>query len=53
MKKHSAQKTEDTSTHVEIGDGSVYEQLGHKDYREMETKAVLVMEISKTIKKKS
>jgi len=39
-------------THVEIGTGSVYEQLGFKDHKEMEAKAVLVIEISKAIKKK-
>ena len=32
--------------------GSVYEQLGYTDFKEMETKAILVMELSKTIKKK-
>jgi predicted XRE-type DNA-binding protein len=37
---------------VEIGSGSVYEQLGYKDHKEMETKAHLVMEITKAIKKK-
>ena len=52
MKKHKARKTEGASARAEIGNGSAYEQLGYKDYKEMETKAVLVMEISKTIKKK-
>ncbi len=35
-----------------MGLGSVYEQLGYKDHKEMETKATLVMEITKAIKKK-
>jgi predicted XRE-type DNA-binding protein len=38
---------------VEIGSGSVYADLGFKDHEEMETKSNLVMEISKSIKKKS
>ena len=52
MKKHKAHKTEDAGARAEIGNESIYKHLGYKDYREMETKAVLVMEISKTIKKK-
>lgn len=37
---------------VEIGSGSVYKDLGFKNFEEMETKSNLVMEISKAIKKK-
>jgi predicted XRE-type DNA-binding protein len=37
---------------AEIGYESAYEQLGYKNYREMETKAKLVMEISDAIKNK-
>ncbi len=40
-------------TRVEIGSGSVYEQLKFKDHKEMETKSTLVMEITKAIKKKN
>ena len=39
-------------TSVEVGYGSIYEQLGLKDYKEMQIKATLVMEITKAIKKK-
>lgn len=51
MKK---QKTHDeiSKTNAEISSGSVYEQLGYKNYKEMETKATLVMEINSAIKKK-
>jgi len=52
MKKQKTHKEEMADTRVEIGIGSVYEQLGYKDYKEMETKSILVMEISKAIKKK-
>lgn len=38
---------------VEIDTGSVYEQLGFKNYKEMETKSILVLEINKAIKKKA
>lgn len=37
---------------VEISSGSVYADLGYKDCEEMETKSNLVMEISKSIKRK-
>jgi len=40
------------NTKAEIGTGSIYEQLGFKDHKEMETKSILVMEIAKAIKKK-
>lgn len=37
---------------VKASSGSVYADLGFKDYEEMETKANLVVEINKEIKKK-
>lgn len=37
---------------IKISSGSVYADLGYKDYEEMETKANLVVEINKEIKKK-
>lgn len=37
---------------TEIGTGSVYQQLSIKNYKDMETKADLVMEIDKSIKKR-
>ncbi len=51
MKKR---KTHDDTSEprAEIGSGSVYEDLGYKNYKEMETKATLVMEIHKAIKRK-
>ncbi len=52
MKKRRSHKKEMGDTRVEIGSGSVYEQLGFKKHEEMVTKANLVMEISKAIKKK-
>ena len=52
MKKRRTHQEEMNDTRVEIGSGSVYEQLGYKDYQEMETKATLVIEISSAIKKK-
>jgi predicted XRE-type DNA-binding protein len=51
-KKQRTHEEELADERVEIGYGSIYEQLGYKDYKEMETKATLVMEISKAIKKK-
>jgi predicted XRE-type DNA-binding protein len=51
MKKQRTHEEEMADTRAEIGTGSVYEQLGFKDYKEMETKAILVMEISRAIKK--
>ena len=52
MKKQRTYKEEMADTRVEIGTGSVYEQLGYKDHKEMETKSTLVIEISNAIKKK-
>jgi predicted XRE-type DNA-binding protein len=52
MKKQRTHKEEMADTRVEIGSGSIYEQLGYKNYKEMETKSTLVMEISNAIKKK-
>lgn len=52
MKKKRTYKDELEDTRVEIGSGSVYADLGFKNYEEMETKANLVIEISKAIKKK-
>jgi predicted XRE-type DNA-binding protein len=52
MKKRKTHEEELANTKVEIGTGSIYEQLGFKDHQEMETKSILVMEIGKAIKKK-
>ncbi len=52
MKKQKTHEEEMADTRVEIGGGSIYEQLGYKDYKEMETKSTLVMEISSAIKNK-
>lgn len=52
MKKQRTHEEEISDTRVKIGEESVYEQLGFKDYKEMETKSILVMEISDAIKKK-
>lgn len=52
MKKRRTHEEEMADTRVEIGTGSVYEQLGYKNYKEMETKSILVMEINRAIKKK-
>lgn len=52
MKKRRTHKEEMSDTRVKIGEGSVYEQLGFKDHKEMETKSILVIEISAAIKKK-
>lgn len=52
MKKQKTHKEEMADARVEIGYGSIYEQLDYKDYKEMETKSTLVMEISNAIKKK-
>lgn len=51
MKKERTYKEEMEDTGVEIGSGSVYADLGFKNYVEMEIKSNLVMEISKAIKK--
>lgn len=53
MKKRKSHEKEMADTRVEIGSGSVYEQLGFEKHEEMVTKANLVMEISKAIKKKN
>ncbi len=45
-------KVLEENSSVEIGHGSVYADLGYENYPEMETKASLVMEITKAIKKK-
>jgi predicted XRE-type DNA-binding protein len=52
MKKRRTYEKEMTDTRVEIDGGSIYEQLGYKDHKEMETKSTLVMEINRAIKKK-
>jgi predicted XRE-type DNA-binding protein len=51
MKKRTYED-EVADSRVEIGSGSIYADLGFKNHEEMETKANLVMEISKAIKKK-
>ncbi len=52
MKKKKTHEDEMADTRAEIVDGSVDEQLGYKNHKEMETKANLVMEISSAIKNK-
>lgn len=52
MKKQRTHEEEMADASVEIGNGSIYEQLGYKNYKEMETKAILVMEINSAIKNK-
>lgn len=52
MKKKAIHEEELADNRAEIGSGSVYADLGFKNYEEMETKSNLVMEISKVIKKK-
>lgn len=52
MKKRRTRKEDMANTKVEVGTGSIYEQLGFKNHKEMETKSILVMEIEKAIKKK-
>lgn len=52
MKKQRTFAQEMSDTRVEIGSGSVYADIGLKNHEEMETKANLVIEISKAIKKK-
>ena len=51
MKKKTYEE-ELIDSRAEIGSGSVYADLGLKNYVEMETKSNLVMEISKAIKKR-
>lgn len=53
MRKKRPHEEEMTDTRVEISYGSIYEQMECKDYKEMGTKAILVMEITKAIKKKN
>lgn len=50
--KRKAIQEELIDTRAEVETGSVYQQLGMKDYKDMETKADLVMEIEKSIKKR-
>jgi predicted XRE-type DNA-binding protein len=52
MKKKKTIQDEMADTKVEIGTGSVYADLGFKNYKEMETKSNLVIEINKAIKKR-
>ncbi len=52
MKKERTRDEELADTKVEIGFGSVYADLGFENHEEMVTKANLVMEISKAIKKR-
>ena len=52
MKKQKSHEEEMADTKIEIGSGSVYEQLGYKNHKEMETKSILVMEINSAIKNK-
>lgn len=52
MKKQKSLEEELIDTSVEVGQGSVYADLGYKNYEEMETKSNLVVEISKAIKKR-
>lgn len=52
MKKEKTFEEEMADTKVEIGHGSVYADLGLKNYEEMETKSNLVIEIGKAIKKR-
>ena len=53
MKKKRSHEDEMVDSRVEISSGSIYEQLGFKDHKEMETKSVLVSEITRAIKKKN
>ncbi len=50
MKKENKKASE--GARAETASGSVYVDLGYKNFAEMETKANLVIEISKIIKKK-
>ncbi|MBI3258810.1 MAG: XRE family transcriptional regulator [Ignavibacteriae bacterium] len=52
MKKQRTHEEELADISTEIVSGSIYEQLGYKNYKEMETKATLVMEIHSVIKNK-
>jgi predicted XRE-type DNA-binding protein len=52
MKRERTFEQELADTKIEVGEGSVYADIGLKNYEEMETKSNLVTEISKAIKKK-
>jgi len=52
MKNKKTHEDEMADACAEIVEGSVYEQLGYKNHKEMETKANLVMEINNAIKNK-
>lgn len=53
MKKRPIRKNKiEENIEAEIGSGSIYADLGYKNFEEMETKANLVIEIAKAIKKK-
>lgn len=52
MKKEKTFPEEISDIRAEIGEESIYAQLGFKNHKEMETKSNLVMEIGKAIKKK-
>lgn len=52
MKKERTFEEEMADTRVDIGSGSVYADLGFKNWKEMETKSNLVIEIGKAIKKR-
>ena len=52
MKKERTFEEEIADTRIKIGTGSIYADLGLKNYEEMETKSNFVMEISKAIKKR-
>lgn len=53
MKKRRSSKKKKDDTGIEIGFGSVYEQLGFRNHEEMLTKANLVTEINNEIKNKN
>lgn len=52
MKKTRTLEQEMADTKVEVGEGSIYSDIGLKNHEEMETKSNLVSEISKAIKKR-
>lgn len=52
MRKERTHEEEMSDTRVEIGEGSIYKDLGLKNSEEMETKSNLVMEIDNAIKKR-
>src|SRR5262249_16767776 len=53
MKKRKSKKKKNDDTNIEIGFGSIYEQIGFRNHEEMLTKANLVTEINNEIKKKN